>query len=240
MAEDRKIFPVEQVLELITGKKDADTDALVSFVTGRANLGGDAAKAATPFAYAWLVRWYPKFMDMEWKEDQAWEAFVRQASHILGEHVSLTPMSGRLKTLANETFDAITDCQSSLARQTDTAVKLEKEVKVLEPLKSLLDAAQKKNDELEGRIKTMKSDMQALNRKLLEFEGKVPMDQEELKQSIKDAIKDGLKGISIATAAAGAAPATEEGQASSANVEKSDAEDDWGFGTSTSSDEFGF
>lgn len=242
MAEDRKVFPVGQVLELVTGKDGADTSGLVAFITGRSNLGKEAAKAAAPFAYAWLVRWYPKFMDMEWKDDQSWEAYLRQASHILGDHVSLEPMSGRFKNIVNTALDAIEDSQASLTRQTEAAMKLETEVKRLEPLPQLVEAAQKKSDDLEAKLKAMKSEMLALNRKALEFEGKVPMDQEELMQTIQSAIKDALKGMTFATGASAAAAATPAGEGTAAEA-KEPAEDDWGFGSSSSSsgdDEFGF
>lgn len=240
MAEDRKIFPVGQVLELITGKNDADISSLVSFITGKANLGPEATKAVAPFAYAWLARWYPKFMDMEWKEDQSWEAYLRQVSHILGDKVSIVPISGRMKTLVSDVLDNIADTQDALTRQTETAVKLEKEVKVLEPLKNLLDASQKKNDELEAKIKSMKSEILALNRKALEFEGKVAMNQDELMQSIKDAIKDGLKGVAIASSVATSQPAADS-PAETSSPQASAPEDEWGFGSSSSSsDEFGF
>lgn len=240
MAEDRKVFPVGQVLELVTGKNGADTSSLVEFITGKSNLSPEAAKAAAPFAFAWLVRWYPKFMDMEWKEDQSWEAYLRQASHILGEHVSLEPMDGRFKNIVNSALDVIEDSQAALTKQTEAAMKLEAEVKRLEPFPQLVEAAQKKSDELEAKIKSMKSEMLALNRKALEFEGKVPMDQEELMQNVQAAIKDALKGMTFATGAvtaSAAAPAEE----SSVQDEKKTPEDEWGFGASSSGDdEFGF
>ena len=241
MAEDRKIFPVEQVLELVTGKNGADTSSIIAFITGRVNLSTEAAKAAAPFAYAWLVRWHPKFMEMEWKDDQSWESYVRQASHILGDKVSLMPMIGRFKSVADEALDAIEDSQAALSRQMDISSKLEKEVKRLEPLQTLMEAAQKKNDELEAKIKTMKTDMNALNRKAMEFEGKVAMDQDELIRSIKDAIKDGMKGLAVA-APVGGAPSANTADCASASVqaENEAPEDEWGFGSSDSKDEFGF
>lgn len=241
MAEDRKVFPVGQVLELVTGKNDADVSSLVAFITGRANPGPEAAKAAAPFAFAWLARWYPRFMDMEWKDDQSWEAYLRQASHILGDNVSLEPMSGRFKNIVNTALDAIEDSQASLASQTERAMKLEQEVKSLQPLQGLVDAARKKSDDLEAKLKSMKSEMLALNRKVLEFEGKVAMDHDELMQNIQSAIKDGLKGMAFATGtAAAAAPASEAGTPQEA--EKQTPEDEWGFGSGSSSsdDEFGF
>ena len=35
MADDRKVFPLESVLALVTGKKDADVKELAGFIAGR-------------------------------------------------------------------------------------------------------------------------------------------------------------------------------------------------------------
>lgn len=240
MAEDRKIFPVEQVLELIAGKNGADTSNITAFVTGRTNLGPEAVKAAAPFAMAWLASLFPRFMDMEYKEDQTWDAYLRQMSHILGDKVSLIPMSGRLKKIANQALDVIEENQASCATQIQAAAKLEEEVKRLSPLQKQLEAAQKKSDDLEAKLKSMKSEMNALNRKLLEYEGKIPMDHDELMQTIKDTIKDNLKGLAVAAAAATASTAPETTEAAAPAESKSE-EDEWGFGSSSSgNDEFGF
>lgn len=241
MAEDRKVFPIEQVLELVVGKKDADTCALASFITGRAHICPLCAQAAGPFAYAWLVRWYPRFADMEWKDGQSWESFVSQAKSVLGENISLIPMSGRLKAAAGQALDALADTHESLVRQTEAVVKLEKEVKALKPFEALAVAAQKKSDELEERIKTMKKEMTALNRKSMEFEGKLAVDHGELMENIKEAIKDGLKGLSIGSVISGTVEAALDSEAPKDEKQDKEPEDEFGFGSSrSSSDEFGF
>lgn len=241
MAEDRKIFPIEQVLELVTGKEGADTSNIVAFITGRSNLTPEARKAAAPFAFSWLASWYPRFMDMEYKDDQTWEAYLRQMSHMLGDKVSLAPMNGRLKNIVNQALDVIEENQAACCAHVQNAVKLDDEIKRLTPLQKQLETAQKKNDELEAKIKSMKTEMNALNRKLLEFEGKIPMDQEELMQTISDTIKNGLKGLSVAAAAASAATNEAAGMAEAAVEEVKSEEEEWGFGSSSSgNDEFGF
>ena len=58
----------------------------------------------------------------------------------------------------------------------------------------------------------MKTEMNGLNRKLSEFEGKVAIDHEDLMQNIKDAIKDGLKGLSIGHAVANTIEAASDPQ----------------------------
>lgn len=238
MADDRKIFPVETVLELVAGKKDADVRELASYILGKTVDNPVCASAAGPFAAAWLARWYPKFMDMEWKEGQSWESFVKQCAASLGNSVSLTPMSGRTKELANQVLDVITDTSNSLLRQTEANVKLEKRIKELEPLEARANSAQKKCDNLENTIKSMKADMGALQRSAAAFQGKLAVDHDELMQNIKDAIKDGLKGLSIGSAVAAT---VEAATSADATPQEDSVPDDFGFGSSgPDADGFGF
>ena len=85
----------------------------------------------------------------------------------------------------------------------------------------------------------MKTDMGGLRRQVAEFQGKVAINHDELMQSIKDAIKDNLKNITVGVAAAGVA-----GEAAAAEEpaqEEGGVPDDFGFGTSgANSDGFGF
>ncbi len=80
--------------------------------------------------------------------------------------------------------------------------------------------------------------MNGLNRKLSEFEGKVAIDHEDLMQNIKDAIKDGLKGLSIGHAVANTIEAASDSSADA--VVESEVEDDFGFGSNSSKDSDGF
>lgn len=238
MVEERRIFPVEKALELVTGKEDADTLAIASFVLGRSIDGEESARAAAPFAAAWLARWYPKFMQMEWKKGDDWGDFVKKGRAVLGEHVSLAPMDGRLRDMANQTMDLIRDMDDSRARQTDAALKLEKRVKELEPLEARAAAAQKKCDELEATIKSMKTEMGALRRQVNEYRGKLAIDHDELMRNIGDAIKEGLKG---ATVAVGVASANKTDEGGSVAPAAETVEEEFGFGASnTDADGFGF
>lgn len=238
MADDRKVFPVEVVLELVTGKKDADVRELASYILGKTVDNPVCAKAAGPFAAAWLARWYPKFMDLEWKDGQSWESFVKQASGILGNNISLTPMDGRIKELANQVLEVINQTNDSLLRQTEANVKLEKRVKELEPLEARAAAAQKASEALENTIKTMKADMGALQRTAANFQGKLAIDHDELMRNIKDAIKDGLKGLSLGAAVADTVQAAENAEP---EKKENQVPDDFGFGSSgPDADGFGF
>lgn len=237
---DRKVFPVESVLALVVGKEGVDIKDIAGYVVGRSIACDCCAKAVGPFAAAWLARWYPKFMDLTWSEDQSWEGFVTRGRGMLGDNVSLTPMDGRTKALAGQTLDYLADTFASLSAQTAAVVKLEERVRELEPGEARAEALQKKCDELEAKIKTMNSDMGGLRKQVAEFQGKVAVSHDDLMQTIKDAIKDGLKGMVVGGVAAGAAVAGADA-AEAAPAEENAVPDDFGFGASGSnSDGFGF
>lgn len=239
MADDRKVFPLESVLALATGKKDAHVQELASFITGRSVSCAACASAIGPFAAAWLARWYPKFMDLEWTEGQDWSAFVAKCQKALGDNVSLTPMDGRYKAMTAQALDAIADANASATRQSEAVIKLEGKVRELEPFEARAEAAQKKCDELEGKLKAMKTEVGGLTRQVAEFQGKVAVSHDELMQTIKDAIKDGLKGMVVGGAAAGVAAAAGEAEAQA--DASNNVPDDFGFGSSgADADGFGF
>lgn len=224
MADERKIFPTASVLGVIAGKKDAPTREVSSYILGKQVNNAASEKAVAPFAAAWLARWYPKFLELDWKAGTDWKAFVAQVENRLGANISLAPMTGQLKELAHQALDAIQDAHEGLLKQTEAAAQLEKQVRELEPLTKAMKALQKKNDELEEKLKSMKTEMGALQRKVMEFQGKLPIDNAELMATIKSAIKDGLKGMAVAAPAAGSgAP---EGTAATVSAPLSE-EDEW-------------
>lgn len=235
---NRKVFSVESVLALVVGKEGVDVKDLAGYVAGR-SIGCDCcAKAVAPFAASWLARWYPRFLELEWNEGQDWNAFVARASKSLGANISLTPMDGPTKAMTAKVLDWLAESDKSLAAQTAACVELEKRVQELEPWQGQAEVLQKKVDELEGKIKTLNADMGGLRRQVAEYQGKVAISHDELMQNIKDAIKDGLKGMVVGGVAAGAAGAAE---ADAAPAEENSVPDDFGFGSSgANSDGFGF
>ena len=237
---DRSIFPLETVLALVTGKEGVDVKGIAGYVTGRSIVCDCQAKAVAPFAAAWLARWYPKFTELVWSEDQSWDNFVALSADAMGDNVSITPMDGRTKALALQVLDAMAEAKKNEDTQTDIARKLDARVKELEPLEALSQELQKKVDSLEENIKAMKADMGGLRRQVGEYQGKVAIDHDELMQTIKSAIKDGMKGMVVAGgAAAGAAAGADAGEA--APAEEGGVPDDFGFGDSgANSDGFGF
>lgn len=234
----RKVFPVESVLALVVGKEGVDVKEIAGFVAGRSVACDTCAKAVGPFAAAWLARWYPKFADLNWVEGQSWEAFVSTGRSMLGDNVSLTCMDGLTKTLCDKVLTYLGDTYASMAAQTAAAAALEERVRALEPAEARAAALSKKVDELEAKIKTMNTDMGGLRKQVAEFQGKVAINHDELMQSIKDAIKDNLKNITVGVAAAGVAG---EAAAEEPAQEEGGVPDDFGFGTSgANSDGFGF
>lgn len=239
MADERKIFPVETVLELVAGKMDANVSEIASFILGRSVKCADCAKIAGPLAAAWLAKWQPRFVNLEWKDGQSWESFVKEARTVMGDRLSITPMSGRMKAMSDAALDAFAADRESLARQTEATVALEKKVAELAPFREQAAAARKECDKLDEQIKTLKTEMGGLRRQAAEFQGKVAIAHDELMQNIKDAIKDGLKGLSIGAAIADTVEAAASAEAS--GVSSHEPEPEFGFGgNSTDSDGFGF
>ena len=236
----RKVFPVETVLALVTGKEGVDIKEIAGYVTGRSVPCDVCAKAVGPFAAAWLVRCYPKFADLNWVEGQSWDAFVSTGKGMLGDSISLPAMDGLTKDLCGAVLDALAETKDSLTAQTAANVALEERVRTLEPAEARASALDKKVGELEDKIKAMNADMGGMRRQIAEFQGKVAINHDELMETIKDAIKDGLKGMVIGGAAAGAA-AAEAGDAGAVAPEENSVPDDFGFGSSgANSDGFGF
>ncbi|MDR2819621.1 MAG: hypothetical protein LBB60_03725 [Desulfovibrio sp.] len=236
---DRKIFPVESLLALVVGKDGVNIKDIAGYVVGRSIACDCCAKAVGPFAASWLARLYPGFMNMEWKEDQPWEAFVSKARGMLGDNVSLTPMDSRTRALADAVLDRLAETREAMQTHKSAVAALTERVSVLEPAEARAEALQKKCDELEAKIKAMNTDMGALRRQVTEFQGKVAVNHDELMLNIKNAIKDGLKGMVVGGVAAGAAVAADGGEAPAA--EENAVPDDFGFGTSgANNDGFGF
>lgn len=238
MADERKVFPIEPVLALVAGHKHVQTRDLAEFLLGRTVNDDTLQKAAGPFAAAWLARWYPSFMDLDWQKDANWPEFVARCRGILGDQISLCPLAGRTKALADDVLDALEESRSALARQTAAAAGLEAKVRELKGAETRAESCKAEIDKLEKQVKKQKADMAALQRQVAEFNGKMPVSHDELMQNIKDAIKDGLKGVSIGAAVTGTVEAAAEAEApQKAEV----SEDDFGFNSSsTNNDGFGF
>ena len=238
---ERKIFPIESVLALVTSKKDSDLKEIAGYIVGQSIPCDVMAHAAGPFAAAWLSRLYPKFADLVWDEEkEGWSSFVVRCSRVLGDKVSLPPMAGNMQQACQAMLKSFADKHAEVLALQKEVASLSAQVESLKPLEGKLTAAQKRADQLDEQLKAQKKDMGALRRQTMEFQGKMAVDQEELLEAIKSAIKDNLKNIAVAAApavaAAGAAGAAAGAAAATAAAAGGD---EFGFGGG-SGDEFGF
>ena len=238
---ERKIFPIESVLALVTSKKDSDLREIAGYIVGQSIPCDVMAHAAGPFAAAWLSRLYPKFADLVWDEEkEGWSSFVVRCSRVLGDKVSLPPMAGNMQQACQAMLKSYADKHAEVLALQKEVASLSAQVESLKPLEGKLTAAQKRADQLDEQLKAQKKDMGALRRQTMEFQGKMAVDQEELLEAIKSAIKDNLKNIAVAAAPAAAAAAGAGAAAGAAAATAAAAGgDEFGFGGG-SGDEFGF
>ena len=145
-----------------------------------------------------------------------------------------------LDVYKRQVLDFLSEVYDSMVAQTSAATALEERVRVLEPTEARAEALSKKVDELEAKIKTLNADIGGLRRQTAEYQGKIAVNHDDLLMNIKDAIKDGLKGMVMA-GGAGAALTASGDEAAAEAIEENAVPDDFGFGASgASSDGFGF
>lgn len=237
---ERKIFPIESVVALINGKQDVDLKAIAGYIIGRSIPCDTMARSVAPFAAAWIVRLYPRMAEILWDEkDSTWAAFIDRCAHVLGDKVSLPPMGGSLKAACSDMIDTLVKEHDEVVCLKKEVEKLTAEVEALKPLEGRLKEAQTRADKLDDQLKTTKKDMSALRRKTIEFDGKIAVNEQDLQDLIKTAIKANLKSIKLAAPAAAAAGAAGAGAAAAAAASAAGG-DEFGFGPGSGDDEFGF
>ena len=237
----RKVFPMESVLALLTGKEDAAVAEIAGFLTGRSMCCCTAALVA-PMAAGWLANLYPAFINLQYDESRPWADLVSSMKVKVGDNVSVPPMSAQAQTLVAKTLDAIAEKAETLKAQTAEIATLQARVKELEPFRSKAEEQDKKIGQLEAKVKSQTADIGGLRREMAPFQGKMPVDQQELETIIKDAIVKNLKNFTGGVAVAGAAALSGEAVAEAVTEEESGGvPDSFGFGASGSdSSGFGF
>lgn len=237
---ERRVFPIETVLALAAGKKDCDLREIAGYILGESINCNCKALVAAPFAAAWIARLYPKFADLVWNEEkETWSNFVVRGAQIFGDKVSLPAMAGGMKATCQAVLKTLADKHDEVSALQREVAALTAQVETLKPLEAKLAAAQKKADQFEAQLKDQKKEMGALRRQTMEFQGKMALNEEELLDTIKNAIKENLKHISIAApAAAGAAAAAAGAAAAGTAAAAAAGGDEFGFGGGA--DEFGF
>lgn len=237
----RKVFPLESVLALLTGKEDAAVAEIAGFLTGRSLCCCSAALVA-PMAAGWLANLYPAFLALDRDEKEPWEAFVSRIRTQVGDSVSVPPMNGCGLALVGRVLDSAAEKTETVKAQAAEITALQTRVAELEPFQGKAEEQEKKIAQLEAKVKSLTADVGGLRKEMIPFQGKTPVDQQALESLIKDAIVKNLKGFTggaLAGAASGAAGA--EGAAEAPAEEEGGVPDTFGFGASGSDgDGFGF
>ena len=241
---ERKVFPMETALALAVGNEDVDVKDMVGFLTGQSIECPCCARVLGPLAAGWLAKLYPDFGPMEWDSATPWKEFVAGMKQRIGDSVSVPAMGESFKKMAANLLGILGDQNATILAQKAEIADLQAKVDVMTPMQAKAEELQKKCDQFEAKIKSMTTDMGALRKELMPFQGKMAVDQQELMTMIKDAIKDNMKGFVAAGGAAAAGVAAADGAV--AAPEEEPANDggpaaDFGFGASgADSDGFGF
>jgi len=239
----RKVFPLESVLALLTGKEDAASVEIAGFLAGR-SLCCCSASLVAPMAAGWLANQYPAFVNLRYEESQSWTNFVSDMKTKVGDSVSMPPMSSSAQAMVAKSLDAMAATAETLKIQAAEIATLQARVVELEPFLSKSEDQDKKISQLEAKVKSQTADIGTMRKDMIPFQGKMPVDQAALESIIKDAIVKNLKNFTGgAVAAAGAAVLAGEAVADAAAEEESSGgpPDSFGFGASGSdSSGFGF
>jgi len=237
----RKVFSLESVLVLLTGKEDAAVVEIAGFLAGR-SLCCDSAVLVAPMVAGWLASLYPAFINLEYDESRSWSNFVSGMKAQVGDYISVPPMTGQFQGIVAKTLDAMVEKTESLKAQAAEIVTLQAQVAQLEPFRIKAEEQEEKISQLEAKVKSQNADIGALRREMIPFQGKMPVDQQELENIIKDAIVKNLKNVIGGVAVTGAALVAGEAVAeTTAEQESGGVPDGFGFGSSgADSDGFGF
>ncbi|MCL1985279.1 MAG: hypothetical protein FWG59_02385 [Betaproteobacteria bacterium] len=236
----RKVFPLESVLALLVGKEDAAVTEIAGFLAGRSLCCCSTALVA-PMAAGWLANLYPAFINVKYDTSQPWTNFVSGMKAQVGESVSVPPMTGQSQAMVAKVLDAIAEKSETLKAQAAEITTLQARVEELEPFRGKAEEQDKKISQLEAKVKSQNTDIGSLRKEIAPFQGKVPVDQQELENIIKDAIVKNLKNFTGGVAVAGAVAAAGEAMAEAAAEESGGVPDSFGFGSSgADGDGFGF
>lgn len=243
MSEGRKIFPLDTILALLSGVGGADTSGLLSFMTAK-ELNPEQEAIVAPLAQAWLCKLHPAFLESKFSEDAPYENWVAAEKKRIGDNVSLTPIPEAEMTGIETVLSAVDAAKATAAEKTEEAEALAAKVAELEPFEAKAGELEKKVEGLEGQVASLQEEVSELKSKNAEFEGKLPVDENGLNDSIKEivtkALKDAVASVPMGAAAGAAAEGGDAAPAEEA-VEDSGPAPDFGFGSSgDDADGFGF
>jgi len=242
MSEDaRRVIKMETVLGLIAGKSGDDVSDLLGFLTQRELTAQDETIVA-PLAKAWICSQHPPFLENPYKETEIYEEWVQKEIKRLGDNISVAPIPADEVAGINSVLDLIHENKKTIAEQTETIKALEAEKAELEPYVKKTADLEKKVEQLNSTIGKNNEEIAKLKEQTAEFQGKLPVAESELNDTIKDivtkALKDAVKAVPVGAAAG---EAGEEAAEAAAEDTSGGVPDDFGFGASGGdSDGFGF
>jgi uncharacterized coiled-coil protein SlyX len=238
--EGRRVFKIETVLALIAGKAGSEVTDLLCYLTQR-DLSAQEEGAVAPMAKGWIYSQNPAFMEAKFDETDVYADWVAKQAKRLDDNVSLTPIpAGELEGI-NAVLDSLNAAKETVAEQASTIEELEAKVSELEPYPGKVEELEKKVEELSGKIEELESENKELKSATAEFEGKVPVAEDELNNTIKDIVTKALKDAVASVPAGAAGEAGEAAPAAAEEEQTGGVPDDFGFGSSGSDDSgFGF
>ncbi len=244
MSEERKVFKIEKVLALLAGKTGGEVSELLFFLTQQ-DLDATGEAMVAPLAKAWLCSQHPPFLDCRFTPESIYEDWIAANAKKIGDNVSLKPILEDDMAPIITVIETLAQQKATVAEQAEKLAGLEAKVAELEPFEAKAAELEKKVAGLEGDKEKLNKDVVALKKETAAFQGKLPVAESELNDTIKDIVTKALKDA-VASVPAGAAGAVAaEGGEAAAEAAPEEAgggvPDDFGFGASgADGDGFGF
>ncbi len=246
---DRRVFPMESALGVVTGKGGGEVLDFLGYAVQR-DICDCARAAVSPAVKGWLYSLNPEFFKLSLDDGMDYASWVAQQKQKLGDNVSVTPMPAHEAEGINALLDFIEHTMSENEEKQAAADAAQAELKALAPFKAKAEDLEKKLAQLEEKNKALTEEASKLKAELAGYAGKVAINEKELEQSVKDlvsrAVKDALAALPVGAAAGAGAGAAAPGGAAAAPAAVDDGAtaappDDFGFGASGPSDDgFGF
>ncbi len=250
MSDDgRRVFPMETVLDVISGKTGPDVLDFLGFAVSRPVC--DCCRAAVaPVVKGWVYSLNPEFMKTDFDESVPYEMWMNGQKKRLGDSVSIPAMPQKESEGIGALLDSVQAAKTTSEEKIAAAEAAQAEVAALTPFKQKAEEFEKKAAQLEEKNKTLTEQVNGLKKELAGFAGKVAIDAADLEKSVKDmvakAVKDALANLPVGAAAAGGAASGDTVAASSESSDgtgdsQGEVPDTFGFGSSAPSDDgFGF
>ena len=254
MSDDgRKIFPIENALEVLANSKNEGALSFMSYAVQR-EVCEECSIAVAPMVKGWLYTLHPEFMRGDKAGNKPYPVWVEELKTRLGDNVSVPPMEeDALTGLADmlDTMQALKDVAAAKTAEAEEAVAKYAAVAPFEGKAAKLETEVAKLKEqvaqLEAKNKAANADLATAKADLAAFDGKLAVDENDVVNSVKGMVEKALKaalasmpaGGAVAGAAPAAAGATASTAAPAAGGTAAPAEE-FGFGSTFGDSEFGF